>query len=79
MAAAYDAVDLPQTGVAIAGGLNGAIVREDLPALVAEFPNISWDAEGQVHPVNQQGKRPLDMAVTREYLESSAEILADLK
>ncbi len=79
VAAAYDAVDLPQTGIAIAGGLNGAVVREDLPALVAEFPNISWDAEGQLHPVNQQGKRPLDMVVTREYLESSAEILADLK
>ncbi len=75
VAAAHDKLDLSQTGIALAGGLHGAVVREDLPELVVQFPNLSWDAEGQLHPTNQDGKRPLDLAVTEDYLQASAEIL----
>ncbi len=76
IAEAYAELDLSQTGIALAGGLNGAIVREDLPELVASYPNLSWDAEGQLHPVNSDGKRPLDLGVVEEYLCASSEILA---
>lgn len=72
---AHNQLDLTQTGIAIAGGLNGQIVREDLPQLVGEYPNLSWDAEGQLHPVNEHGKRPLDILKTRDYLQASADIL----
>jgi hypothetical protein len=65
-----------EVGIALAGGLNGAVVREDLPGLVADYPNLSWDAEGQLHPVNEAGKHPLDIAVTQDYLKASAEILS---
>lgn len=75
VAAAYEKLDLSQTGIALAGGLNGAVVREDLPKLVAQYPDLSWDAEGQLHPTNQDGKRPLDLAVTEDYLRASSEIL----
>ena len=75
IAEAYTAFDPSQTGVALAGGLNGQIVREDLPPMLEKYPNLSWDAEGQLHPVNADNKRPLDMQVTREYLKASSEIL----
>lgn len=72
---AHNGLDLSQTGVAIAGGLNGQVVRQDLPELIDEYPNLSWDAEGQLHPTDANGKRPLDMTKTRDYLEASAEVL----
>lgn len=70
--------DPRQTGVAVAGGLNGRIVRDDLPALVAAYPNLSWDAEGQLHPVSETGKRPLDVLAVQAYLGASARVLAAL-
>jgi hypothetical protein len=75
VAEAYSSLDVSHTGIALAGGLHGAVVREDLPELVAQFPNLSWDAEGQLHPARQDGKRPLDLAVTEDYLRASSEIL----
>jgi phosphoribosylanthranilate isomerase len=75
IAAAYDSLDLSKTGIALAGGLNGQVVREDLPKLVEQYPDLSWDAEGQLHPINDKGKRPLDLKVTEDYLCASSEIL----
>ncbi len=75
IAEAHAGLDLSQTGIALAGGLNGAIVREDLPRLVADYPNLSWDAEGQLHPVTSEGKRPLDLGIVEDYLRASSEIL----
>lgn len=75
VAEAHAGLDLSQTGIAIAGGLNGVIVRQDLPELVANYPNISWDAEGQLHPLNEEGKRPLDLHVAQDYLWASSEVL----
>lgn len=72
---AYQNLDLSQTGVALAGGLNGEVVRNDLPELVEQYPQLSWDAEGQLHPINKNGKRPLDLVITTEYLQASSDIL----
>lgn len=73
--AAYSELNTNFTGIAIAGGLNSHNVRNDLPQLVSEYPNISWDAEGQLHPVNENGRRPLDMQTTSHYLDASIRIL----
>ena len=72
---AFAAPDLEHVGIGIAGGLNATVVHEDLPAIVAEFPDLSWDAEGQLHPVTAEGKRPLDLDLCRAYLEASAEVV----
>lgn len=72
---AYSTFDSTQTGIAIAGGLNATNVRDDLPDLIARYPQLSWDAEGQLHPVNRDGKRPLDLMVAKDYLRASSEIL----
>jgi len=78
IAAAYDSLDLSKTGIALAGGLNGQVVREDLPKLVEQYPDISWDAEGQLHPVNEDGNRSLDLNIAEDYLRASSEILSKL-
>jgi len=75
IAEAYSGLDTSQTGIAIAGGLNGDVIREELPELIAAYPNLSWDAEGQLHPYNEAGKRPLDMTITEDYLQASASLL----
>lgn len=77
LAEAYENAKLDAVGFAIAGGLNGTVVREDLPSLVDQFPDISWDAEGQLHPANNDGVMPLDMDRTGDYLNASAEVLDD--
>lgn len=79
IAEAYEQFDLSQVGIAIAGGLNGEIVREDLPQLLDTYPNLSWDAEGQLHPENQSRKRPLDFNATKAYLLASSAVLANTK
>lgn len=73
--AVYDRPDLNHLDVAVGGGLNAEVVRAELPKILRHFPDVSWDAEGQLHPVNAEGKRPLDMTVCREYLEACAEVL----
>jgi hypothetical protein len=71
---AYEGFDPHQTGVAIAGGLSEEVVREELPALVEQYPDISWDAESQLHPMNADGKRPLDREKVAGYLRASSEL-----
>lgn len=73
--AVYDRPDLDHLDVAVGGGLNAEVVRAELPKILRHFPDVSWDAEGQLHPVNADGKRPLDMRACREYFEASAEVL----
>ncbi|MGB4762121.1 MAG: hypothetical protein WBP12_02055 [Candidatus Saccharimonas sp.] len=67
--------ELDSLGVAVGGGLNAEAVRSELPKILRHFPDVSWDAEGRLHPVNVDGKRPLDMRACHEYLEASAEVL----
>lgn len=75
---AYESLDPAQTGIAIAGGLNGDIVREELPHLLSAYPRLSWDAEGQLHPVNKKGNRPLDISAVNTYLQASVDVLYEI-
>lgn len=72
---AYSSSLLARTGFGVAGGLNAKNVREDIPVLLKKYPDLSWDAEGQLHPVNNLGKRPLQMDETKKYLQASADVL----
>ena len=72
---AYESNELCTVGITVAGGLNSQVVREDLPQLVQDYPDLSWDAEGQLHPVNRDNKRPLDMPIVMDYFDASVEVL----
>lgn len=72
---AHSSTSLDTTGIAIAGGLDAASVREDLPELVSRYPDLSWDAEGRLHPVNERGERPLNVQIARDYLHASTAVL----
>jgi hypothetical protein len=73
--ALYESPALEHVGIGIAGGLNGDVVRNELSSIVAHFPSLSWDAEGQLHPLNEDGKRPVSMTATKEYFAASSEVL----
>lgn len=74
---AYSSSRLGDVGMAIAGGLDGTTVREELPPLVTQYPDVSWDAEGRLHPKNSHGKQPLNIRLVREYLQASADVLSE--
>lgn len=71
---AYSASALDDVGVAVAGGLTAEVVTEDLPPLLARFPDLSWDAEGGLHPVGADGTRPLHMGRVNDYLRASGRV-----
>jgi hypothetical protein len=71
----YAKPELETTGFAIAGGLDAEVVEASLPTVLAEFPDISWDAEGRLHPINERNVRPLDMGMVRDYLKMSRDVL----
>jgi phosphoribosylanthranilate isomerase len=73
--AAYSDRDLAATSFGIAGGLNTERVQKHLPAIVRQFPDISWDAEGQLHKPFGELDRGLDMDKVRGYLAASAKVL----
>jgi hypothetical protein len=72
---AYSSSGLEEVGFAVAGGLNARNVREDLPQLIAKYPDLSWDAEGQLHPLNNIGTRPMQIDVTTDYLRASVDTI----
>ncbi len=71
----HESTKLEHVGIGIAGGLNAQIVAEDLPNITQKYPDLSWDAEAQLHKVDQWGKRPIDMRNASEYVAVSAEVL----
>lgn len=75
--AGYRDIDLEDRGTnfGIAGGLDEYTVETHLPAVLKDFPDISWDAEGRLHP--RDGEGLLDMQNTRDYLFASARVLAE--
>jgi len=73
--AGYNSHELSRVGFSVAGGLNADAVREDLPLLLEDYPDISWDAEGQLHPVQKNGTRPVDGKLAFQYVEASVEVL----
>ena len=72
---AYSSDELQNVGFAVAGGLNADIVREDLPELLEEFPDLSFDVEGQVHKMKNDGTRSLNMDAAKEYLQAAVEVI----
>ena len=66
---------LSRVGVGFAGGLDGSAIREDLPALIAKYPELSWDAEGRLHPRREDGRMPLDIPTVADYFRASAEVI----
>ena len=73
--AAYTTDALGDVGFAVAGGLDAQTVEEKIPFLLAKYPDLSWDAEGRLHPLNNVGKRPLQMDIVKKYLQSSANVI----
>lgn len=73
--ALFSADALSRVGIGIAGGLSGPVVGEELPEMTQTFPELSWDAEGQLHPVAADGTRPVSLFETNSYFAASAEVL----
>lgn len=73
--ALYSSDALSRVGIGIAGGLSGPVVAEVMPEMVQQFSGLSWDAEGQLHPVTNEGTRPVSVSATRAYLQASAEVI----
>lgn len=73
--AAYEDSRLANVGISLAGGLNGSVVEQELESIVSEFPDISWDAEGQLHTLDDKRELPLNMSVVREYMVASEKVL----
>ena len=79
MDAAYNDTELEARGTnfGLAGGLSAMVVEEELPPIVREFPDISWDAEGRLHtPLDaQEHAGRLDNDAVRAYMDASARVL----
>lgn len=75
--AAYSDPELEDKGTnfGIAGGLDEYTVQTHLPAILKDFPDISWDAEGRLHA--RDGVGALDMNKVKQYLGTSAWALAN--
>jgi hypothetical protein len=70
--AAFDDPDLAHVAFGVAGGLDATAVERQLPSILKDFPQISWDAEGKLHKTADGG---LDMKAAKDYLSASAEVL----
>jgi hypothetical protein len=76
--AAYNDPDFAAFGTnfGIAGGLDGPTVESALPAVVAQFPEVSWDAEGKLHDkIEDGGDGSLNMHRVHQYMLSSVRVL----
>lgn len=75
--AAYADKDFADMGTnfGVAGGLNPDNLEQLLPKILQDFPEVSWDAEGQLHDaISEGGDGSLNMERTRRYLVRSAQI-----
>ncbi len=73
--AAYESNELSHVNFAIAGGLSGENVNRQLSKLVQRFPEISWDAEGNLHRLNNAGKRPVQMDEAKDLIKNSTDLI----
>lgn len=62
-------------GIGVAGGLNAEVVTEDMPRLLEIYPDLSFDAEGQLHKNQNPEDRALNMDSTVSYLAAAAEVV----
>ena len=72
---AYASSALRNANFVIAGGLDADAVRSDVATLLAKYPDISWDAESRLHPVNNMAKQPLQMDRVKSYLQASTDLI----
>lgn len=61
-------------GLGIAGGLNAKVVLQELPALLAQYPDLSFDAEGNLR-LPENGESALDRNTTTQYLQAAAQVI----
>lgn len=61
-------------GLGIAGGLDAQIVAQELPALLADYPDLSFDAEGRLR-LPETGTYRLDQPTTAQYLQAAAKVI----
>lgn len=73
------ASDLDWLSVGVAGGLNEKIVSRQLPELLADFPDVSFDAEGELHLHEDESDKSLNMCAVRNYLLASADAIRDVQ
>ena len=73
-----EAEDRTDLGIGIAGGLNSAVLREELVTILKWYPDLSFDAEGQLHGNADSTSNALNMPVTVDYLRTAHEITAKL-
>lgn len=73
---AYTNENLATVGIALAGGLGGQETMDQLGAIAAQFPDISWDAESRLHPRRPDGGMPLDLDTVKRYFDYSATALS---
>ena len=71
----YASDRLGRVGVALAGGLCAETVSDYLPSVVERYPDISWDAEGKLHPKREDGTMPLDLTTVGRYFAASKEVI----
>lgn len=76
--ATYESSELAKVGIGVAGGLSAEVVREDLPALLADHSSLAWDSEGQLHKELPDGSRPLSPKRTVGYLHATADVLRNV-
>lgn len=62
-------------GLGVAGGLGPDVPLADLLAM---YPNLSWDAEGNLHPPRPDGSRRLDLGRVEDYLRASTTLVRSL-
>ncbi|MCX6712719.1 MAG: hypothetical protein NTY66_00740 [Candidatus Vogelbacteria bacterium] len=66
---------LPEAGLVVAGGLGPDSVESLLGTILDRFPQVSWDATGQIC-VGGSGMNPLDLSRAGNYLQRSLALLA---
>lgn len=65
-------------GVGVAGGLNAKGVEQHIVPLLEDFPDLSFDAEGQLH-VNEGESKALNMKETIAYVRVAADAVKRAK
>lgn len=71
----YSSEALSGVGFAVAGGLNAEIVYEELPVLLEDYADLSFDIEGQVHQLKNDGTRSLNMDAAKKYITAAVEVI----
>ena len=64
-------------GVGVAGGLSGAVVEQDLPELLGDYPHLSFDAEGSLHENLDPNNKRLTLTSVDHYLSTAVSVISN--